>query len=54
MLINLVDASLMQGRMSPSTAQAINVALFASTDNRQRAITALYLTAISAEFAVNE
>ncbi len=53
-LINLVDANLMQGRMSVATAQAIAAALAASTDNRQRAITALYLTAISAEFAVNE
>lgn len=40
--------------MSAATRQAIANALAASTDNRQRAITALYLAAISAEFAVHE
>jgi uncharacterized protein (DUF1800 family) len=53
-LINLVDATLMQGRMSSTARSAIATALAASTDNKQRAITALWLTAISAEFAVAE
>lgn len=53
-LLNLVDATLMQGRMSPTARQAIATALNASTDPRQRAITALYLTAVTAEFAVHK
>ena len=53
-LINLVDATLLQGRMSASARQAIAGAIAASNDNRQRAITALYLTAITAEFAVHK
>jgi hypothetical protein len=51
-LVNLVDAHLAHGRMSPATRQAILASVTATTDNRQRAITALYLTAISADFAV--
>lgn len=51
-LINLVDATLLAGRMSASARQAIGTAVNASTDPRQRAISALYLAAISAEFAV--
>ncbi len=53
-LVNLVDATLLQGRMSALARQAIAGALAASTDNRQRAITALYLTAITAEFGVHK
>ncbi|MET3133258.1 uncharacterized protein (DUF1800 family) [Oxalobacteraceae bacterium GrIS 1.11] len=53
-LLNLVDANLLAGRMSASTRMAIGKAVIASSDQRQRAITALYLTAISAEFAVIE
>ncbi|MEP6782899.1 MAG: DUF1800 domain-containing protein [Acidobacteriota bacterium] len=53
-LVNLVDATLLQGRMSGVARQAIATALAASTDNTQRAITALYLTAISAEFGVHK
>ena len=53
-LINLVDATLLQGRMSPTARAAIATALAASTDTRQNAITALYLTAISAEFGVHK
>ena len=40
--------------MSTAARNAIAGALAASTDPRQRAITALYLAAISAEFAVSE
>jgi uncharacterized protein (DUF1800 family) len=51
-LLNLVDSTLLAGRMSATARQAIGAAVLASTDNRQRAISALYLAAISAEFAV--
>lgn len=51
-LLNLVDATLLAGRMSANARQAIGNAVMASGDKRQRAITALYLSAISAEFAV--
>jgi uncharacterized protein (DUF1800 family) len=53
-LLNLVDANLLQGRMSPATRTAIGQSLLATTDSKQRALTALYLTAISAEFAVTK
>jgi hypothetical protein len=53
-LVNMVDATLLQGRMSPATRQTVANALAASTDNRQRAITALYLAAATAEFAVQK
>jgi len=51
-LVNLVDATLLYGRMSPATRQAIVASVAATTDKRQRAITALYLTAITADFVV--
>lgn len=53
-LLNLVDATLLQGRMTPSTRNAIGASLLATTDLKQRAITALYLTAIAADFAVQQ
>jgi len=53
-LLNLVDANLLQGRMTPSTRTAIGATLQATTDLKQRAITALYLTAIAADFAVQQ
>jgi uncharacterized protein (DUF1800 family) len=53
-LLNLVDSTLLAGRMSTAARNAIAGALAASTDPRQRAITALYLAAISAEFSVSE
>jgi uncharacterized protein (DUF1800 family) len=53
-LLNLVDATLLQGRMSPATRAAIGASLQATTDLKQRAITALYLTAIAADFAVQQ
>jgi len=53
-LLNLVDATLLQGRMSPSARAAIGSTVSATADKRQRAITALYLTAITAEFAVQQ
>jgi uncharacterized protein (DUF1800 family) len=51
-LLDLVDANLLSGRMSPASRQAIFTALNTITDKRNRAITALYLSAITAEFAV--
>ena len=53
-LLNLVDATLLQGRMTPSTRAAIGATINATADRKQRAITALYLTAITAEFAVQQ
>ena len=53
-LLNLVDATLLQGRMTASTRAAIGASLQATTDLKQRAITALYLTAIAADFAVQQ
>ena len=53
-LLDMVDAKLTAGRMSATARGAIGVALQGITDRRQRAITALYLTAISAEFAVSK
>ncbi len=53
-LINLVDATLTQGRMSANTRSALFTAVSANRDMRQRAVTALYLTAITADFAVHQ
>lgn len=53
-LLNLVDATLLQGRMTASTRAAIGASLQATTDLKQRAISALYLTAIAADFAVQQ
>jgi len=53
-LMNLVDAKLLQGRMSPAARSAIAGSVSATTDKTQRALTALYLTAITAEFAVQQ
>lgn len=52
-LMNMVDATLLQGRMAPSTRSAIAASVSATTDRKQRALTALYLTAIT-EFAVQQ
>jgi len=53
-LLNLVDATLLQGRMTPAARAAIGATINATADMKQRAITALYLTAITAEFAVQQ
>lgn len=52
-LIDLVDARLVAGHMSQAARGAIGSALQRTPDHCQRALTALYLGAISAEFAVN-
>lgn len=51
-LMALVNTNLLQNRMSESSRQAIGTAVFNISDMKQRALTALYLTAITAEFAV--
>ncbi|HEY5801294.1 MAG TPA: DUF1800 family protein [Burkholderiaceae bacterium] len=51
-LLNLVSDKLLAGRMSLATRDTIATAINASTDRRQRALTALYLTAATAEYAV--
>jgi uncharacterized protein (DUF1800 family) len=51
-LVNAVDNALLFGRMSQTTRASIYKALQASNDNRSRALTALYLTAMSGEFLV--
>jgi len=53
-LVNAVDNTLLYGRMLPSTRASIYKALQANVgDNRARAITALYLTAMSGEYLVH-
>jgi hypothetical protein len=52
-LIDLVDTNLVAGQMSAAARGAIGSALQRVSDHCQRALTALYLAAISAEFAVN-
>jgi len=51
-LVNAVDNALLQGRMSPQTRTALLGAMPAMNDNTQRALTALYLTAMSGEYLV--
>lgn len=51
-LMNAVDNTFLFGRMLPSTRASIYKALQASTDNRARALTAIYLTAMSGEYLV--
>ena len=53
-LMTLVERNLLQGRMNATARQAIGEAVFAISDTRQRALTALYLTAITSEFAVQK
>jgi hypothetical protein len=53
-LMALVEHTLLQGRLSASARQAIGEAVFKSTDLRQRALTALYLTAISGDYVVQK
>jgi len=51
-LIDAVDNALLFGRMSTTTRTAILNSLNAMPDNNQRAIEAVYLTALSGEFLV--
>jgi hypothetical protein len=52
-LINLVDTNLLSGRMSPATRSSLTAAVTAISDPRERALTALYLSAVS-DFAVHQ
>ncbi len=51
-LINAVDNALLYGRMSASTRTAISNSLPAMSDNNQRVMSAIYLTALSGEHLV--
>jgi uncharacterized protein (DUF1800 family) len=51
-LVNAVDNALLFGRMSAATRQAILDALPTQYDNNQRALTALYLAAMSGEYLI--
>jgi uncharacterized protein (DUF1800 family) len=54
-LMALVERTLLQGRMSVAARQAIGEAVFkVSSDMKQRALTALYLTAITGEYVVQK
>lgn len=51
-LVNAVDNALLFGRMSAATRTAILGALPTQYDNNQRALTALYLAAMSGEYLI--
>jgi uncharacterized protein (DUF1800 family) len=51
-LVNAVDNALLQGRMSSQMRTAIMNALPSQYDNSARALTALYLTAISGDYLI--
>ena len=51
-LIDAVDKALLYGRMPAAMRQSLSVAVSAQYDNRGRALTALYLTALSGLYAV--
>jgi uncharacterized protein (DUF1800 family) len=54
-LMTLVERTLLRGRMSPVARQAIGEAVFkGASDMKQRALTALYLTAITGEYVVQK
>jgi hypothetical protein len=51
-LVNAVDNALLNGTMLQTTRNAILNSLAAMPDNNQKAIEAIYLTALSGEFLV--
>jgi hypothetical protein len=51
-LVNAADNALLNGTMSQTTRTAILNSLSAMPDNNQKAIEAIYLTAMSGEFLV--
>lgn len=54
-LMQLVERTLLQGRLSSATRQTIGEAVFkGSSDMKQRALTALYLTAVTGEYVVQK
>lgn len=53
-LMALVERTLLQGRLSASARQTIGEAVSKTSDLRQRALTALYLTAITGDYVVQK
>ena len=53
-LMARVEHTLLHGRLSPVARQAIGEAVFKTTDLKQRALTALYLTAIAGDYVVQK
>ena len=51
-LIDLVDQTLLYGRMPAAMKTALAGAIGAAYDNNQRVMTALYLTTLSGQYAV--
>jgi uncharacterized protein (DUF1800 family) len=51
-LIDACDQTFLYGRMSPAMRQSLATAIAAQQDNRNRALTALYLTLLSGQHAV--
>jgi uncharacterized protein (DUF1800 family) len=51
-LIDAVDQTLLYGRMSAAMRQSLATAIVAQPDNRNKALTALYLTLLSGQYAV--
>ena len=51
-LIDAVDQTLMYGRMPAAMRQTLATAVVAQGDNRSRALTALYLTLLSGQHAI--
>ena len=51
-LIDAVDQTLLYGRMPATMRQALANAIVAQSDNRSRALTALYLTLLSGQQAI--
>ena len=51
-LIDAVDQALLYGRMPQAMRQSLANAIAVQSDNRSRALTALYLTALSGQHAV--
>lgn len=51
-LIDLINARLLYGRMPQALKDSLNAAMAAASDNNQRVITALYLTALSGYYTV--
>ncbi|HEY8562214.1 MAG TPA: DUF1800 family protein [Pyrinomonadaceae bacterium] len=51
-LINAVDQRFLDGKMSPAMRDSINNALQTATDNKTRAVTAIYLVATSGDFVI--
>ena len=51
-VIEMVNARLLYGRMTPAFKSSLATAMAAASDNNQRLITALYLTTLSGQYTV--